>query len=403
MRLRRLLVAAGLVLGVVAALPAPALSAERDPVPVLAHYYIWFQPTSWNRAKKDFPRLGRYSSDERDIMLQHIRWAKQVGIDGFIVSWKDTPDLTSRLAKLVAIARSENFKLAIVYQGLDFERDPLPIDQIKRDLTSFLDVFGGNPVFELFGDEPVVTLSGSWEFSREEIAELSPLRPRLNLLASERDVEGYERVADLVDGDLYYWSSVNPNTFPGYGGKLREMSKAIHARGGLWIAPAAPGFDARLLGKTTVVDRRDGETLRRELDAAFRSGPDAVGIISWNEFSENTHIEPSGRYQGRYLHVLADYLGADPPTIENFDSDAPAATDLGYGVPLLFALTLLAAAGIFLASARRRRDGGPGVASGRLPPRGGGGDQAGSPSSESNGSGDGGTRKPLRDPVKPGS
>jgi hypothetical protein len=377
----------------------PGFAAKREPIPVLAHYYIWFQPTSWNRAKKDFPVVGRYSSDERDIMRQHVQWAKQVGIDGFIVSWKDTPRLTGRLEKLVAVARSEDFKLAIVYQGLDFERVPLPVDQVKRDLTSFVDVYGDDPAFRLFGDEPVVVLSGSWEFSRGEIAQLGSLRSKLHLLASERNVEGYRRVADLVDGDLYYWSSVNPITHPGYGGKLREMSRVIHAREGLWIAPAAPGFDARLLGHTTVVERENGETLRKELDAAFRSGPDAVGIISWNEFSENTHIEPSGRFGGRYLNVVADYLNAEPPTIGDFDSSAPAATDVGYGLPLLFGLTLLAAAGIFLVSARRRQDGqrmggGPG---GESPPEGGNRlTDAGDPGA-SNGVGD---RTSLRDPVQ---
>jgi hypothetical protein len=355
MTARRFAVATLLVLACAGVMPGPVLAAEREPIPVLAHYYIWFQPTSWNRAKKDFPVMGRYSSDERDIMRQHVRWAKQVGIDGFIVSWKDTPRLTGRLAKLVAVARSERFRLAIIYQGLDFDREPLPIDQVKRDLTSFLDVYGSDPVFQIFGEKPTVVLSGSWEFARAEIAELRPLRTQVNILASERNVDGYERIGDLVDGDLYYWSSVDPNTHPRYGGKLLDMSRAIHARDGLWIAPAAPGFDARLLGKTTVVGRRNGETFRRELDAAFRSSPDAVGIISWNEFSENTHIEPSGRFSGRYLTVLADYLNAEPPTIGDFDSSAPAATDIGYGLPLLFGLTLIAAAGIFLVSARRRQ------------------------------------------------
>ena len=59
-----------------AALPlagtAGAAGPARDPVPVLAHYYIWFNPTSWNRAKTDYPLLGRYSSDDEAVMLRHI-------------------------------------------------------------------------------------------------------------------------------------------------------------------------------------------------------------------------------------------------------------------------------------------------------------------------------------------
>ena len=42
------------------------------------------------------PLLGRYSSDDRGVMRQHVAWAKRAGIDGFIVSWKSTPVLNRR-------------------------------------------------------------------------------------------------------------------------------------------------------------------------------------------------------------------------------------------------------------------------------------------------------------------
>ena len=171
------------------------------------------------------------------------------------------------------------------------------------------------------------------------------MRRQLSVLASERSVESFERVADLVDGDAYYWSSVNPSTFPGYPQKLAAMGEAVHRRNGLWIAPAAPGFDARLVGGKTVVARREGQTLRRELDAATRSSPDAIGLISWNEFSENSHVEPSRRRGADSLNVLADVLGADLRLEADFDSSEPISTG-GYTRPLLIGLGLVLAAGI---------------------------------------------------------
>ncbi len=57
-----------------------------------------------------------------------------------------------------------------------------------------------------------------------------------------------------------------------------------------------------------------------ELAAARGSDPDALGLISWNEFSENTHVEPSEEYGTSTLHALALSLGATPP---------PAAADSG--------------------------------------------------------------------------
>ena len=277
--------------------------------PVLAYYYIWFNTTSWNRAKVDIPLLGPYSSDDKEIMRQHVKWAKASGIDGFIVSWKHTETLSKRLGLLVEVSREENFKLAIIYEGLDFYRAPLPIDRISYDLSWLSSTYGQDPVFDLFGD-PVLIWSGTWKFSPEEIARVtSSQRDRLQILASSRHVAEYEAISDFVDGNAYYWSSVDPSTHPDYPGKLARMSDAVDAAGGLWFAPAAPGFDARHLGGEREVLRQDGATYRTEFATALESQPDAVTLISWNEFSENSQIEPSCQYGDRYLEVTAEILG----------------------------------------------------------------------------------------------
>lgn len=300
---------------------------DSNPIPVLAYYYIWFDTTSWDRAKTDYPLLGRYSSSNKDVMRQHIEWAKAAGIKGFIVSWKSTDKLNARLEQLIEVAEEQDFKLAIIYQGLDFNRNPLPIEQVDADMSYFMDHFADRQAFYLY-EKPLVIWSGTWKFSREEIERVVlGKREHLLILASERNLDGYSRLADLVDGNAYYWSSVNPDTFPGYVEKLSSMSQAIHANGGLWIAPAAPGFDARLVGGTTIVDRKDGETLQIQFSTAMQSSPDAIGIISWNEFSENSHIEPSENYGDRYLEVLADIRNAPGPVVSNFDSSEPGNID----------------------------------------------------------------------------
>ena len=168
---------------------------------------------------------------------------------------------------------------------------------------------------------------------------VAPVRAKLLVLASEKNVQGYERLADLVDGDAYYWSSVDPRTFPGYPSKLVAMSAAIHKRLGLWIAPAAAGFDARLVGGHIIVPRRGGATLREELGGAESSSPDAIGLISWNEFSENSAIEPSTTYGKTALHVLADALGGPSPTVQDFNSDNSGGSRT-YGVAIATGATV---------------------------------------------------------------
>ncbi|HEU4424711.1 MAG TPA: endo-1,3-alpha-glucanase family glycosylhydrolase [Pilimelia sp.] len=310
----------------------PAVAAD-SPVPVLAYYYIWFNPTSWNRAKTDYPQLGRYSSDDETVMRTHVRWAKAAGIDGFIVSWKSTEPLNRRLEQLMRVAKAEDFKLAIIYQGLDFSRRPQPVARVAADLDHFVNRYAGDPVFELF-DRPLVIWSGTWRFSATDIGAVTrQLRPDLLVLGSEKSADGYRRIAGLVDGDAYYWSSVNPETNRNHTPKLNEMGSLVHANHGLWIAPAAPGFDARMIGGTTVVERRDGTTLREEFEAALDSSPDAVGLISWNEFSENSHVEPSEQFGSRYLQVLADMQETVVSGLPDFDSSEPSGR--GGTTPLL--------------------------------------------------------------------
>jgi hypothetical protein len=333
----------------------PGGAAARGPAPVFAYYYIWFNATSWNRAKLDYPLLGRYSSDERSIMERQVQLAKQAGIDGFIVSWKSTPTLDRRLDTLVDVATRAHFRLAIIYQGLDFQREPIPAPRVRSDLERFAARWGAAAPFRAGGGRPLIVWSGTWRFSRAEVAGVTaPLRRSLLVLASEKSPDAYRRVAPLVDGDAYYWSSVDPFRTPGYLPKMRRMGAAVHRSGGIWIAPAAAGFDARLIGRTRVVGRRGGATLRRALDVATASSPDVIGVISWNEYSENSHIEPSRLHGFEELHVLGDVLGAHVRSAGDVDSSQSSPTGGRYGIPLLvgFAVVLLGGAGLM---SRRRR------------------------------------------------
>ena len=228
------------------------------------------------------------------------------------------------------VAAENDFELAIIYQGLDFERRPLPPARIARDLDGFVETYGTNPVFARRFGKPVVIWSGTWEFEVEEVSLVRQhLGDRILLLGSERSLAGYERLGGFVDGNAYYWSSVDPEGTPGYPAKLAEMGQAVHAKGGLWFAPAAPGFDARRIGGWRVIARDGGQTLRSEIGVALQSAPDVLGLISWNEFTENTHIEPSEDHGTSALEVLADIRGGRIPNVGEFESDAPAQTEPG--------------------------------------------------------------------------
>jgi len=287
-----------------------------SPTPLLAYYYIWFNHSSWNRAKKDYPLIGTYSSGDPSVMRHQIRQAKSAGIDGFIVSWKNTPVNDQRLQTLMAVAAQEHFKIAMIYQGLNFYRHPLPISQVAADFGMFRSKFAGNPAMFRLGGKPLTIWSGTWAYTHAQVAQVTgAVRPSMLVLSTEKSAAGFSRIADVTDGDAYYWSSVNPATNTHYGPKLNEMSRKIHRAGEYWIAPFAPGFDARLVGGSSFVPRDNGQTLRTEYATAVRSSPDVLGLISWNEFSENSFVEPSVHYRDQSLDVLRQLRGTAPPLL----------------------------------------------------------------------------------------
>jgi hypothetical protein len=295
---------------------SPAASPSARP-PVLAYYYMWFNAASWTHTKIDLPTLGPYDSTDPAIIHQQVAWAKASGVDAFIASWKNTPTLDKALAELVTECRNQGLKLVLIYEGLDVNRNPIPAATVGNDIVWFADHYGSDPVFDVFG-KPAVVWSGSWQFTAAQIAAVRAqvgAPDRLLLLGSEKDAVSYTARAGLFDGDAYYWSSADPLATPGYETRLAQLGAAVHAGHGLWLAPAAVGFDARLNGGTSVVDRRDGATLQKAWSDALASAPDGMAVISWNEYTENSYIEPSRNFGFRYLQVLAGLTGAPGPVV----------------------------------------------------------------------------------------
>jgi hypothetical protein len=318
--------------------------------------YLWFTTASWSRAKIDDPAIGRYSSDDPRVMAKQVAEAQEAGINGFIVGWRDTPVLDSRLALLRKVAAAADFKLAITYQAQDFDRKPLPVAQVSRDLRTLAATYGRDPVFHTMGPRPLVAFSGTWDYSEQDLhAIIAPVASQLMVLATEKSAAAYQRVAPAVDGELYYWSSPDPEKTTGYRQRLMDMANAVRARCGVWVAPVSPGFDARLVGGHSIVDRRDGATLRASWQAALDTVPDVIGIISWNEFSENTYVEPSVKYGTRYLDVVRMLTTSPPPPPKELDSSGPSGAGPTGGAVLASSVLVGGVALATIVGLRRRR------------------------------------------------
>ena len=295
---------------------ATASSLPAQHVPVFAYYYVWMHGSYWSSNKLDYPAQpfpGNYNSSNPAVMNWQIMQAKAAGITGFIVSWKDTPLYRIIMPRLEKVANQDNFRLAMEYEGLDYSRLPLPVAEVTRDFKYFAVHYAVNRAWYRIGGKPLTMLSGTGEFSGPAVCQVTgPVRHAILVLAEANGVAEFQRLANCTDGDAYYWSSGDPATYPGWGGKLRAMGAAVHEDDQLWLAPFAPGFNDTQTGGQIIVPRRGGATLRSEYAAASRSAPDVLGLISWNEWTENTYVEPSVAFGHRYLHVLRDLLSRAP-------------------------------------------------------------------------------------------
>jgi hypothetical protein len=191
------------------------------------------------------------------------------------------------------------------YEGLDQARMPLPAAKVASDFKYFVTHYARYRI----GGKVLTMWDGTWKFSGPAVCWVTRrLLGAVLVLAAANSVPAFWRLANCTDGDAYYWSSGSPAGRRGWARKLKVMGAAVHRDHQIWLAPFAPGFDDTLTGGHVIIPRWGGATLRSECTAAAGSAPDILGLISWNEWTENTYVELSVRYRYTYLRMLKNLI-----------------------------------------------------------------------------------------------
>jgi hypothetical protein len=266
----------------------------------------------------DLPTEGLYDQSQAATFERHVDLASRAGLKGFLISWQGTGAATqkpqssgydSRLDLLVRTVDSYNavhgsaFRLGLAFASFgDFNR---PAPQVIGDLTYFYKRYGSDLAFEnAYSSKPIVMWLDSRKYSRQTIEAVSRAsEPHVYLLGDETD-SSWASDGAFFDGTSYYWSTENPWNNAQAATEVARLATAVHDAGKRWFAPFIAGYNKQLLGGSCV-PRRGTQTLTQIWELNARSHPDGWFGVSWNEFVENTYLEPSQRYGSMYLDALA--------------------------------------------------------------------------------------------------
>lgn len=315
-----------LVNGQVAQLP------NADPTwRVQAFYYGWYgnpqtdgQWRHWNDKNHlpaddidsaYYPQLGAYSSADRTVVAQHMKWARQAGIGVLIYSWWGRNNYMDHNAALVLEeAAKQNIQIAWImepYAG----RTPA---SVVSDIHYIYDTYGQSLAFfrvsrpTKYGNTTTSrglfyvyqstsytdkTLAGSWRAALDGLH--ADTTYNAIVLGTGEDACFVDGCNDLTreshfDGLFVYAGS--PVFALGYA----TMKSNLDARNSIFVPTAIPGYDSSR-------DRAGDPQLPRfntnycaskftydcEWESIAAAKPEWTSITSFNEWHESTIIEPA--------------------------------------------------------------------------------------------------------------
>lgn len=292
-----------------------------------AHFYPWYRTERatqhWNENRLhasvvDFPQGGPYSSCDPEVIERQLDTAIEAGLDFLTVNWQITfaglnsteVEATRRLFEIID-RRSLPLSISLL---LAFStEDPKRFEEVQQGVQ---EEYFSHPAYHRVSGRPVLwyfltdAFFGCFFQNRDALSGFDALRIATGGMNYGRSLprglrnffDGWTLYSPLQVSRPSAWSAIWRS---GY----RELWET---RDGLRVFTVCPGFDdthleslARRAGEFRSVDRREGETYKEMQDFTLGLSPlpDLVMVTSFNEFHENTHIEPSERHGDAYIQA----------------------------------------------------------------------------------------------------
>lgn len=292
---------------ILTALPLPRRAFGKK---ALAFYYGWYGtpqgaagkwvhwlPERSDRGAAHTPALGYYDSADVGVIAQQVAWAKQAGLDGFVLSWWNDPQERRVLERLLTAAEGKGFAVSVYLERVTGVAD------LRKQLQEIHEVFGKHPAWLRAGDRPVVFLYGR-VLEQVGLAGLREVLPQFPLFVIGDNLE--QPFMEVLDGEHTYASVGGPEYCRSH---LLSMQRAARLWDKLLVATVQPGYDDSHIRAPGGIQRRDDGKFYASLWAMAGLG-DWVIVTSWNEWHEGSEIEPSQEDGDRWLRETQRWIEA---------------------------------------------------------------------------------------------
>jgi glycoprotein endo-alpha-1,2-mannosidase len=308
----------------------PVRQGQRAPRKVLAFYYGWYgNPALTGRWRHwrdvnvsahtigtatHYPELGPYDSHDSAVVAKHCAWAKDAGIDAFIVSWWGRGSFEDKSLRLMlATARRYGIQITAYLETVPSRTKDEALDLLAYLLREYGDddawlKVDGRPVLFVYGRAIQEIGLDGW---RWVLAQLRRRYSRAPLVIADQPSP---EAAAIFDGIHTYniagaIADKSPSETRAW---ARKEYPAIIGLAGDRIAclTVIPGYEDGKLGRPEPrprVDRHGGDTYRILWEATIAARPDWVLITSWNEWHEGSEIEPSLENGNRELKATRQF------------------------------------------------------------------------------------------------
>ena len=320
MHLKRMLIliAALVVLAFAVAMPAGAQGGRQ----VWAFYMGFWTGNGWGSSPEvmdDQPSIGLYDSRDPGVGGLQIDQAKGAGIDAFVVSWfglEDGAVTTAVLNNLLDRASERGFMVGAAVDIFDPNFNNAR-DKLINSLNYLVYDRANHPGYLRYNGKPVISFAfqSRLGFTAAQWQEIrNAVDPDRNTIWVAEGVSGCCLYGGAMDS-MYAFNIAWAN---GSTARYRtERNRVLRAGGSLYVASVHPGWNENKIAAregrknpTSPKDRAGGQFLAKSFKGAADSGAEVIMIGSWNEYVENSHIEPSNAYGTQSLDTLGPLVAA---------------------------------------------------------------------------------------------